>query len=121
MTKPDSIRSSQYRDRILTLIELGKLPQAIREAHRALKQNPEDAEAHRLLAWAIWERGDPKAAEGPARSALRLAPHSAEAHSTLALILANLNKHREAERLHKQAIAMAPRSAEFHVRYGHSQ
>lgn len=102
---------------IVTLIELRLFDQAIREVQRALQQDPNDAEAHRLLAWALWKQGKLSQARVSARTAVRLAPQSADAFSTLALIVDQLGWHAAAQKHHKQAIVLAPHVAIFHTRY----
>lgn len=79
-------RSATHRQRAADLIALRKFERAAQEARRALQRHPDDAEAYRLLAWALWGQGELSRAESAARNALRLAPNEADVHSTLALL-----------------------------------
>lgn len=112
----DARQSFHHRQRAATLIDLKKFDAAAREARRALEQNP-DSEAHRLLAWALWQQGKLGEAEHAARKALGLAPNNAECHSTLALVLSHQGRHEEAETHYQKAVALAPRIHVFHCRY----
>jgi Flp pilus assembly protein TadD len=113
----DARQSFHHRQRAATLIDLKKFDEAAREARRALEQNPDSVETHRLLAWALWQQGKLDEAERPARKALGLAPNNAECHSTLALILSHQGRHEEAETHYQKAVALAPRIHVFHCRY----
>lgn len=110
-------RTIDYHRRASDLIALGKYEAAAREARRALQRNPDDAQAHRLLAWARWAQGELSRAEFAARAALRLAPDDADVHSTLALILTDRGKRQEARAHHERAITLAPAVPAFHTRY----
>ena len=110
-------RSAIHRQRAADLIELRKFERAAQEARRALHLHPDDADAYRLLAWALWGQGELSRAESAARSALRLAPDEADVHSTLALILAGRGKRQEAREHHERAITLAPTVAGLHTRY----
>ncbi len=110
---------ANHLQRAADLIALRKFERAADEVRRALQQNPADAEAQRLLAWALWGQGELSRAEFAARTALHTAPNNADAHSILALVLADRGKRQEARDHHERAIALAPTVATFHTRYAH--
>jgi tetratricopeptide (TPR) repeat protein len=107
-----------HRQRAADLIALRKFDQAVQAARHALRQHPDDAEAQRFLAWALWGQNELSRAELAARAALRLAPDGPDAHSILALVLASRGKYQEARQHHERAVALAPNVPAFHVRYG---
>ncbi|MGD8398521.1 MAG: tetratricopeptide repeat protein [Anaerolineae bacterium] len=112
----DLASSHQLRGRIADLINLKKYEKAIEEARRGIAHEPEDAELHGLLAWALCMHGEVDAAEQPARRALALAPGDADAHSTLGLVLLAMGRPEEARPHHEGAVALRPTSADFHAR-----
>ena len=99
------------------LIELKKFDLAASEARRALAQDPEDAEAHYLLAWALWKSGKMKDALVSARKAVHYAPEYAYAHSLLARLFDETPKRKNAKKHHQKAIQLRPNVADFYVTY----
>ena len=99
------------------LLELRRYERAAREARRALQHAPDHAEAHRLLAAALWGQGKLERAQSAAERALSLAPDDADVHSTLAGIQHRLRWEDEAQTHYQRALALAPQVAAFHVRY----
>ncbi|MBN1659769.1 MAG: tetratricopeptide repeat protein [Anaerolineae bacterium] len=66
---PTSSPGVNHLQRAADLIALRRYDKAIEEARRALRQDPDAAEAHRLLAWALWAQGELSRAEFAARAA----------------------------------------------------
>jgi Flp pilus assembly protein TadD len=106
-----------HHQRVLALLELRKYDPAAREARLALQQDPDNAEAHRLLAFALWRQGKEAKAERTARTALGLAASRPECHGTLAYILSYQGRHEEAEMHYQKAIALAPWNHMLHYVY----
>jgi Flp pilus assembly protein TadD len=113
----EGLRASDHCRRAEDLIHLGKLDRAVAEARLALADEPQNARANQLLAWALHQQGKTAEAEQPARTALSFAPRHADAHSTLALILTALGRYQEAEAHHKEAMALVPPLAIYRTRY----
>jgi Flp pilus assembly protein TadD len=103
--------------RARVLIDLRKYGHAVREARRALRSEPNDPEAHRLLARALWGQNKLRQARASAETAVGLAPQDAHAHSTLAGILYANGDKRGARAHHEQAVTLDPGLACFHTRY----
>ena len=108
---------NSHLQRAADLIASREFERAARAARRALEQSPDDPEAHRILAWALWGLSEFSRAELAARAALRLSPNDADVHSTLALILGDRGKRRGAREHHEQAVSLAPTVATYHTRY----
>lgn len=109
--------SVDHLQRADDLIELKKFGLAASEARRALAQNPEDAEAHYLLAWALWKSGKTKNALMSAKKAVHCEPEYANAHSLLARLFDETRKRKKARVHHQKAIQFSPNVSDFYVTY----
>ena len=67
-------------------IEQGKTLQAMESADKALKLDPENAEAHYLLGYIHYQQTEYKPAEKEFRKALKLNPYYTDAHNHLGLV-----------------------------------
>jgi len=67
-------------------IEQGKTLQAIESVDKALKIDPENAEAHYLLGYIRYQQSEYKPAEREFRKALKLNPYYTDAHNHLGLV-----------------------------------
>ena len=95
-------------DRGLLLYEQSRYDLAETELRRLVIQNPQDPEAHRLLASALSGAEKYHAALQEAREAVRLGPDDADACHTLAAAHFHLDQHREAEAALPGAMELDP-------------
>jgi len=100
------------------LKNLGKLKEAELTTLKALKLNPNFAEAHSNLGLILRSLGKLKEAESSCRRAIELNPNFAEAHSNLGIILRDLHSLKEAEWSQRKAIELNPQFANAHYNLG---
>jgi DNA-binding winged helix-turn-helix (wHTH) protein/TolB-like protein/Flp pilus assembly protein TadD len=95
------------------------LPQAKVAALRAAELDDSLAEAHTVLAYALfwcdWNWAD---SEAHFRRALELNPNSADAYSEYAFLLSNLGRHEEALAAIRRALELDPLNVRTNARYG---
>src|SRR5881296_2724655 len=77
-------------------IEQGKTLQAIESVDKALKLDPENAEAHYLLGFIRYQQSEYKPAEKEFRKALKLNPYYTDAHNHLGLVYREMKEYDEA-------------------------
>lgn len=82
---------------------------------RALAADPDDAEAHALLAVALSELKQPADALREARLAVQLAPDVAHGHYVHATVLAQQDQEADAEQAIREAIRLDPDEADYHA------
>jgi tetratricopeptide (TPR) repeat protein len=116
----------QYPKHFQTLLNLGtvllyaeRMEESARFLRKALKQAPDSALAHSLLAWAHALLGRYEEALQGARRATALDPELPEAHATLAQRLADLGRYDEAIRAQARAIELAPDQPRLYNTWGH--
>jgi tetratricopeptide (TPR) repeat protein len=113
--------SDNERDlqRVLDLMDLGKFNLAAEAARDALARDPQDADAHYYLAWALWKLGKPQEAISSAESALNADPKFSHAHNLLARLFDETANYAKAEQHHQLAITLLPEEADFYVGYAY--
>jgi type IV pilus assembly protein PilF len=77
-------------------IDQGKTLQAIEAVNKALKLDPENAEAHYLLGFIRYQQSEYKLAEKEFRKALKLNPYYTDAHNHLGLVYREMKDYDEA-------------------------
>ncbi len=92
--------------------DLDNLEEAELSTHKAIKLNPDSAEAYTNLANVLVDLNNLKGAELSTRKAIEIKPDFALAHSNLGIILQNLGKLKGAELSTRKAIELKPDSAE---------
>lgn len=88
---------------------------AVEAAHQALATEPEDVDAHCVIALAQVELKKFKEAEAAAGQAIGLAPDLGETHYVMARVLAARNRMKEASHAIKEAISLNPWDPDFHA------
>lgn len=89
--------------------------EARKAAVEALAEDPDRADAHRLLALIQLELGEEDAADASAREAIRLEPDRAAAHHVHAFVLLRRGRVDEAPLRLKEAIRLAPHDPDLHA------
>lgn len=90
------------------LIAAGNGRAAIPLLQRALAADPENGYAHAMLALALIDTNQFKAAEREARLGVQYDPEEPFCHLVLGLTLMNLERHREAEQAFREALRLNP-------------
>ncbi len=93
------------------LKDLGKLQEAALSTRKAIKLNPNFADAHYNLGNILKDIGKLKEAEISTRKAIKLNPSFSEAHCNLGIILKDLGNLKEAELSQRRAIEINPNFA----------
>lgn len=101
-----------------TLMDQGKLAEAMSLIERATKDYPADAEAWYLAGWAMVRQQLPAEAERALRKHLRLSPQSPKGHAQLAVALLMQRRHAEAVDVLQAGVALKPTWREFHSNLG---
>ena len=91
-----------------TLIQNGKLDQAIQVLNEAIKLKPDYHKAYTNMGIALVKKNDPESAARMYRKALELNPRDEAAHLNLGLVLANLGRRREASSHLRAFIQLVP-------------
>ncbi|MGA2137291.1 MAG: tetratricopeptide repeat protein, partial [Verrucomicrobiia bacterium] len=102
----------------VALVQLGRLPEAIKQYEQALRVKPDDAAALNGLGVACARLGKSQEAIAHWQQALRIKPDSAETHNNLAVTLARLGRLPEAIAHWEQALQINPDLAETHSNLG---
>jgi tetratricopeptide (TPR) repeat protein len=97
-----------------TLLELGKVPEAVAQFEQALRLQPNSARMHYNLGGALIRQGRRSEAIGHWEQALRVDPDYAEAHNNLGAALMQTGRLPEAMGHLKQALRIDPDYAEAH-------
>lgn len=98
-----------------TLYTQKKYKLAIESYREALKEDPEDLEALRMLAMSLSLNQQDRDALREINEALRRAPADAEVIFTAGLIYYNANDHKKGEKLIKEALGKNPNNALAHL------
>jgi tetratricopeptide (TPR) repeat protein len=104
-----------WLDRGILLTELGRPGDAEHAFREALRQDPDDALTHALLALVLNELDRPGEAVESAESAIALAPDFAIAHAARAQALLALEQYAPAEQSAREALRIDPEDAQGHV------
>ena len=91
-----------------TLVQAGDLGAARSRLEALLRENPNAAMAHLLMARILFESKLAHSGLASARRALELAPNSVEAHYMVGVFLANMGRVGEARRVLREALILAP-------------
>jgi tetratricopeptide (TPR) repeat protein len=97
----------------LSLSELGKDQEAIKEAERAVELNPTNSAVHLDLAVSA-KRSDPERAIAEARHAIELGPENSSAHQFLMNCFVESHRYGEASDLGREWLAVTPYDAAAH-------
>ncbi len=100
------------------LFRAGKVSEAVGHYQRALRIDPDYAEAHNDLGTVLLQKGRLSDALGQYEQALRIKPDFAEAHNNLGTALAQLGRAPEAIVQYEQALRSNPDYAEAHYNLG---
>ncbi len=96
-TSPDKRdEAMRYYQLSQVQIEQGKTLQAIESVNKALRLDPENAEAHYLLGFIRYQQSEYKLAEKEFRKALKLNPYYTDAHNHLGLVYREMKEYDEA-------------------------
>jgi tetratricopeptide (TPR) repeat protein len=98
----------------LSLSELGRDEEAIKEAERAIELKPTDSAGHLQLAISV-KRSDPERAIAEARRAIDLGPENSSAYQLLMSCLFELRRYNEAADLGRELLAVTPSDAAVHT------
>ena len=99
-------------------IGVGLLPEASQEAKTVLTANPQDADAHALLADVAYASGNREASIAELKQAISIAEDRAAFHASLGTIFLDNPKNREeAEKEVRRAIALDGKNAQAHAAY----
>jgi Flp pilus assembly protein TadD len=85
---------------------------------QAVRERPDDAQAHLELAWALIDVGRVNEALSPAREAVRLAPDDADAHNSLGWLLLQQRNFPSALQTLQTAIRLDPEHRFAHYNFG---
>jgi tetratricopeptide (TPR) repeat protein len=108
----------KYLDRARALIDLNRPGPAEEEVRREIATEPDNAEAHALLARILSRLERHGEAEEAARQAIHLAPGESDGHFALAAVLVGAERMDEAERAIDTAIRLAPYYAGYFALLG---
>lgn len=100
-------------NRALLLYEQSRYDLAAKELYQILAHNPEDVQAHALLALSFSEQGKPQEALQQAERAVHLAPDLAWAHYVLARVFHQQDQDKAAERAVNEALQLEPQAANY--------
>ena len=92
-----------------------RFEEVVAACRKALRINPNYAEAHTNLGAALLRLGMPDEAIAALRKAIELKPDLAEAHNSLAVALTQLGRFSEAAESFEQAIGLAPANTYFRL------
>jgi tetratricopeptide (TPR) repeat protein len=101
----------------LSLSELGRDEEAIKEAERAIELKPSDSAGHLQLAISV-RRSDPERAIVEAHRAIDLGPEDSSAYQLLMSCLFESRRYKEAADLGRELLAVTPYDAAAHSALG---
>ena len=102
----------------LTLLEQGRVDEAISHLYEAIRLKPEAADTRNILGYAFYQKGRTDEAISQYQEAIRLKPDLSDAHSNLGVALASKGRIDEAIIHHQEAIRLKPNDAEAHYNLG---
>ena len=97
------------------LLEQGRHELAEKEARVALREEPNDVEAHCVLALALVQQEKLNDAEKAAGDAVHLGPAEPRAHYVMSRVLVERNRLKDATAAINEAIGLDPYDADFHA------
>jgi tetratricopeptide (TPR) repeat protein len=103
-----------------TLMDQGRLTEALAALDRVTREYPQDEEAWYLLGWALNQQTRAADAERALREHLRLSPQSPKGHAQLAVALLAQRRHIEAVELLQAALKLKPTWRELHSNLGYA-
>jgi tetratricopeptide (TPR) repeat protein len=101
-----------------SLMDQGKLVEAMPLLDRTTRDYPADAEAWYLAGWAMVQQQRPVEGERALREHLRLAPQSPKGHAQLAVALLMQQRHAEAAEVLRTGVALKPTWRELRSNLG---
>jgi tetratricopeptide (TPR) repeat protein len=101
----------------LSLSELGRDEEAIKEAERAIELKPTDSAGHLQLAISV-KRSDPERAIAEARRTIDLGPENSSAYQLLISCLFELRRYNEAADLGREWLTISPYDVAAHSALG---
>ncbi len=107
-----------HTNRSIVLRRLGRIEEAIAEAHEAVRLGPDNAIAHDALGSALGEVGEFEEALAAGETAAALAPDNARILGNLAATLDQMGRSEEALEVFGRAVAMDPENSYLRVRMG---
>ena len=114
-TDPSNVAARGFH--ALSLSELGRDKEAIKEAERAIELNPSDSGAHLQLAISL-KRSDTERAIVEARRAIELGPENSLAYQFLTNCFLELRRYNEVSDLGREWLAVSPYDATVHAVLG---
>ncbi len=100
--------------RAVLLLQQSRYDLAEKELRRLLAQEPDNAQAHALLALSLAEQDRLSEADRAARQAIQLAPDEAFCHYTLGLVKTRNDDLRGARQAVEQALRLDPEESDYH-------
>jgi Tfp pilus assembly protein PilF len=101
-------------EKALLLLQRSRYDLAEQELRRILAEDPEDAQAHALLACSLTEQNKLQEAESSARQAIQLAPDNAYCHYIMGWIKVQQDDLPTARRAVEEAIRLDPECSDYH-------
>jgi Tfp pilus assembly protein PilF len=101
-------------EKALLLLQRSRYDLAEQELRRVLAQDPEDAQAHALLACSLAEQNKLPEAESSARDAIQLAPDHPYCHYIMGWIKLQKDDLPNARRAVEEALRLDPQSSDYH-------
>lgn len=113
----DSSNAAARGFHALTLSQLGRDEEAIKEGERAIELDPDDSAAHLDLAVST-KRSNPERANAEARLAIELGPENSSAYQFLTSCLLEEHGYTEAANLGREWLTVSPYDASAHFAVG---
>lgn len=101
-----------------TLMQSGRIADALKPLLKSAELLPDDAAAQEALGRCLYHLGKQDLAEACFRQATKIKPDYAEAHNSLGIVLRNLNRIDDAVASHRRALEIKPDYADAHVNLG---
>lgn len=121
---PDSLNAQESEEaamqlnRAASLIEKGKLDEAIEQLQKIIEKNPNYAPAYSNLGAAYYGKGKLDKAIEATRKAIEINPNDKTTHGNLGNAYTDLKRYDEAIAEHKKAIELAPNDAKAYLNLG---
>jgi Tfp pilus assembly protein PilF len=100
-------------DKALLLLQRSRYDLAEQELRRVLAEDPEDAQAHALLAYSLAEQDKLQEAEDSARQAVQLAPDDPYCHYYMGVVKVQRDDLAGARRAVEEAIRLDPENSDY--------
>ena len=101
-----------------TLLQKGKINEAIAEYEKAIQIKPGYARAHNNLGNALMQTGQLTEAAAQYQKVLELEPHDSQVHNNMGTLLIKQGRVDEAIEQYRKAVAADPETAELHYNLG---